>query len=212
MTWTLRELTPERWDDFESLFASANGVCGGCWCMFWRLEPGEKFGDIKGAKARRRMKKLVESGKALGLLAYDGDEPVGWLSYGPRRDYPKLDRAPSFKVEDADRVWSLPCFFVKTGYRGRGVARELLAEALRSLGQRGAEIAEAYPVITFTATGGSFTQPYTWSAVNLPPGLTLSSGGTLSGVPTQPGTFDFILKLTDYLGRSVQWNYTITIR
>lgn len=114
--------------------------------MFWRLEKGESFDEVKGEPARRRMKRLVQSGAALGVLAYDGEEPVGWLSYGPRRDYPKLDRAPSLAVEDADRVWSLPCFFVKRGYRGKGVARALLARALESLQARGVELAEAYPV------------------------------------------------------------------
>lgn len=65
--------------------------------------------------------------------------------------------------------------------------------------------------IQFTATGGAFTQPYTWSASGLPDGLSVQSDGKLVGVPTQSGTFDFGLKLTDVLGRSVQWVYTITI-
>jgi hypothetical protein len=70
--------------------------------------------------------------------------------------------------------------------------------------------------VTITATGGAFTQPYTWSASGLPPGLTLVSNpdstATLSGTPTVSGTFDFILTLTDYVGRSVQWGYAITIQ
>lgn len=69
-----------------------------------------------------------------------------------------------------------------------------------------------YPATTFTATGGAFTPPYTWSASGLPAGLTLSPDGTLSGTPTQSGTFDFILKLTDALSRTVQWTYPITIQ
>jgi hypothetical protein len=75
-----------------------------------------------------------------------------------------------------------------------------------------------YTPITFTATGGSFTQPYTWSTTGLqggtglPAGMMLSPDGTLSGTPTQSGTFDFNLKLTDYVGRAVQWVYTITIQ
>jgi large repetitive protein len=75
----------------------------------------------------------------------------------------------------------------------------------------------AYPATTFTATGGAFTPPFIWSAPEgLPPGLSIVSNPnntvTLSGTPTQSGTFDFILQLTDSLGRSVQWNYTITIQ
>ncbi len=67
--------------------------------------------------------------------------------------------------------------------------------------------------IQFTATGGAFTAPYTWTATGLPDGLVLDpNSGMLSGFPTVYGTFDFILTLTDTVGRSVQWNYTITIQ
>ena len=64
----------------------------------------------------------------------------------------------------------------------------------------------------FTATGGSFIPPYTWSATGLPDGLSLAADGTLSGTPTQTGVTVFTLTLTDSLSRSVQWNYTITIQ
>jgi hypothetical protein len=69
-----------------------------------------------------------------------------------------------------------------------------------------------YPAVTFTATGGSFEPPYTWSAVGLPAGLSVSSGGTLSGATTQAGVFVFTLTMTDSLSRSVQWNYPLTIQ
>jgi len=73
-----------------------------------------------------------------------------------------------------------------------------------------------YGPVTITATGGAFTQPYTWSASGLPSGLVIvsnpDSSATLSGTTGQSGTFDFILTLTDYVGRSVQWGYTIKIQ
>jgi GNAT superfamily N-acetyltransferase len=79
-------------------------------------------------------------------LAYADGEPVGWCSYGPRKDFPKLERARSLACDDADRVWSLPCFFVKSGFRGSGVAGVLLKAALGYLKKRGVEVAEGYPV------------------------------------------------------------------
>ncbi len=138
-------LTPARWRDFERLFGE-KGACAGCWCMFWRLEEGERFQDVKGAPAKRRMKALVLAGKARGFLAYVNGEPVGWLAAGPRRDFPKLDRAPSLACDDADRVWSLPCFFIDAKHRGQGVATRLLEAAARELPKRGAKVLEGYPL------------------------------------------------------------------
>jgi Putative Ig domain len=47
------------------------------------------------------------------------------------------------------------------------------------------------------ATGG--TGPYTWTATGgtFPPGITLSSSGLLSGVPTASGAFSFTVQVTD---------------
>lgn len=141
-----RELAPGMWAEVEELFGK-NGACAGCWCMFWRLGEGEKFDDVKGAKAKERFRALVEEGRAHGVLAFVEGKPVGWCSFERRVDLPKLHRAPSLQVEGAERAWSLPCFFVKSGFRGKGVARAMLAAALRALGSRKAEIAEAYPVL-----------------------------------------------------------------
>ncbi len=50
---------------------------------------------------------------------------------------------------------------------------------------------------TFSATGGVGTYSYTVSAGALPPGVTLSSTGVLSGTPTGTGTFTFTVRATD---------------
>jgi hypothetical protein len=68
--------------------------------------------------------------------------------------------------------------------------------------------------VGLSATGG--LQPYTWSlassSAGLPPGLTLSPSGVISGTPTESGTFDdIIIQLTDSASRSVEINYSITI-
>jgi GNAT superfamily N-acetyltransferase len=140
-----KDLTPQLWPDLERLFGS-NGACGGCWCMAWRTERGERWADIKGAEAKRRMRALVRKDAAHGVLAYVDGEPVGWCAYGRRAEYAKLDRAQSLACNDAERVWSLPCFFIKRGWRGKGIATALLGAALELLRKRGAEIAEGYPV------------------------------------------------------------------
>jgi large repetitive protein len=71
----------------------------------------------------------------------------------------------------------------------------------------------AYGSHTLTASGG--TAPYTFAdSGNLPAGLTLSSTGTLSGTPTEVGTFNVTISATDstaggsFLGSAA---FTITI-
>jgi GNAT superfamily N-acetyltransferase len=115
--------------------------------MFWRLEQGERFDDVKGPRARARFKALVTQGKARGFLAFLDGEPVGWLSAGRRTEFKKLDRAPSLRVDDAARVHALPCFFVSRHARRQGVAQALLDFAVKALRAEGAEVLEGYPVL-----------------------------------------------------------------
>jgi GNAT superfamily N-acetyltransferase len=159
-----RELTPEMWPELEALFG-AQGACAGCWCMFWRLEQGERFDDVKGAPAKRRFRALVEAGAAHGVLAFAGDEAVGWCAFERRVELARLDRSPSLRVVDAERVWSLPCFFVKRGFRGRGVAQALLAAAERALRARGAEVAEGYPSKPSGAPGAKAPAAFVYTGV-----------------------------------------------
>lgn len=146
MKLRLQELTPKLWPTLEKLFGS-NGACGGCWCMSWRTEKGEGLEKIKGAEAKKRFKKLVTTGKAHGALAFDGDKPVGWASFDRRKDFLRLDRAPSLACDDSEKVWSVPCFFIHKDYRSKGVATELLKFVCKIAKKRGAKILEGYPSV-----------------------------------------------------------------
>ena len=65
----------------------------------------------------------------------------------------------------------------------------------------------------FTASGGS--PPYAFSTFlpgSLPPGLILSSGGVISGMPSIPGRFNFIVVATDVTGaENCHEVYTIVV-
>jgi len=142
---TYKPLTPKRWDDLEALFGK-NGACGGCWCMWWRRPKGEKWDAVKGAANKRRFRDLVRAGKVRGVLAYDGAEAVGWLQYGPRLDFPALERARTLACDDAERVWSINCLFVQRRYRNQGVSQGMIADAVERMRAEGAPVIEAYPV------------------------------------------------------------------
>jgi hypothetical protein len=65
---------------------------------------------------------------------------------------------------------------------------------------------------TLGATGG--TQPYSWTLVSgssLPAGLTLSSGGVISGAPTVQGTTSFTVRVTDASKPALTANATLSI-
>jgi len=143
MPITTRELTRRLWPDLEHLLERK---FGGCWCWFWRLERGEKWADVKGDEAKRRMRGAVRRGRVMGILAYDGGEPIGWCAFGPKPSYPRLARAPSLRTDDAERVWSLPCFVVQPKHRRRGVATKMLAAAVAAIKRRGGRVVEGYPI------------------------------------------------------------------
>jgi GNAT superfamily N-acetyltransferase len=139
-----RPLTPRRWPDLETLFGE-RGACGGCWCMFWRLTRAE-YEKKKGVGNRRAFKKLVESGKVPGVLAYAVGAPVGWCAVAPRTDYSTLARSRVLAPVDEQAVWSVTCFFVARPFRRRGVTVELLRAAVDFARKKGAKIIEGYPV------------------------------------------------------------------
>jgi len=125
--------------------------------MWWRLPAGESLHDVAYAEAKRRQKKLVLSGASRGVLAFAGGEPVGWCAYARRTDLPRLARSRFFACDDPEHVWSIPCFFIKAGWRKKGIARALLRHALRSIRAQGGRIAEAYPVRPPATNGTAFT-------------------------------------------------------
>jgi GNAT superfamily N-acetyltransferase len=157
-----RELTPALWPEIEKLFGN-NGACGGCWCMWWRVERGGKLWEsTKGKPAKRTFRELVVTGRARGIVAFAAGEPVGWCSFGPRADFPRLDRVRAYRRPDTDGVWSINCFFIPRPFRGKGVARALLKAAVQACTHHGAQVIEGYPVIT-SREGKQLAAAFSWT-------------------------------------------------
>ena len=150
MKLTIRPVTPARWPDLEAIFyAKGCSVARGCWCMYYRRSGSQAQPKTCVSRAetnKAQLKALVEAGRPPGLIGYFGKVPVGWVSLGPREEYAKLARSPVMKRVDDQPVWSLICFVVPSQYRGRGVARALLAGAIAYAKKHGATLIEAYPV------------------------------------------------------------------
>src|SRR5215831_3581454 len=74
----------------------------------------------------------------------------------------------------------------------------------------GGTVGQAYSQ-TLMANGGTGTLSWMVSAGALPTNLTLSSTGTISGTPTNAGTSNFTVKVTDALSQSATKAFSLTI-
>ena len=65
--------------------------------------------------------------------------------------------------------------------------------------------------LQITATDSASGQTLTYSATGLPPGLSISSSGLISGTPTTAGTYSVTVTATDTTGASGSAAFTITV-
>jgi hypothetical protein len=65
---------------------------------------------------------------------------------------------------------------------------------------------------SLTMEGAGGTPAYRWSATGLPPGLSMSSAGVLSGTPTTAGLYTIGVTVTDAAGATATRSYSTTVR
>jgi len=112
--------------------------------MYWRI--GNAYTKRSGELNRADLHALVKASPPPGLLAFAGDLPVGWCQVTPRSDLPWLDHSWRLKRIDDLPVWSISCFYIRIGYRKRGVTSALIKAALQVARQASAPVLEAYPL------------------------------------------------------------------
>ena len=138
---TFKPVDRRTWGDFEALFNGPGGPKF-CWCMVWRATAEEGRGTT-GAVRHEQMHGRVERGVPVGLLAYEEDSPIGWVSIAPRDTYRRLNGP---EAQPREVIWSLACMFTPRKRRGQGLAHRLIAAAVDHARAQGATVLEAYPV------------------------------------------------------------------
>ena len=154
MKLRVRPLTPDLWPALEDLFGT-NGACNGCWCMYGRI--GSAYRKQPREKNRAAFREIVRRGPPPGLLAFNGDVPVGWCQLTPREAVPWLDRTWRLKRVDDVPVWSLSCLYVRKGYRRQGITSALITAALRVAKRAKAPALEVYPFDAAVSPSASST-------------------------------------------------------
>jgi len=116
-----------------------------CWCLSHRLS-AQEIRERGGDDRYEAMCSLSRERIAPGVIAYLEDQPVGWCSISPRDQIPKLHASKLIRPVDEVAVWSIICMVVRSGFRRRGVNRQMVLGALDYAKDLGAPGVEAYPV------------------------------------------------------------------
>jgi GNAT superfamily N-acetyltransferase len=144
----IRPLSAARVDDVKTVTRGTWGAT--CWDLFPRYTAKQQrdmgIANLGGEEQRRAaLAKLARRRHSAGLVAYEGKEPVGFISLGPRLDFSRVERSRATPPVDDVPAWVIPCITVRRGHRGKGVAVAMIQAAVQHAGKHGAPAVEAYP-------------------------------------------------------------------
>lgn len=144
--------TADRWPDVEEVMGPSGGDAR-CWCQWFHQDA--RTWEARGRGNRDLLRAQVTAGPPPGLVAVDGDTPVGWVALAPRCTYERIPRSPIMRPDpqrdgsiDDPGVWTITCFVIPRPHRGRGLMRMLTDAAVAHARDRGAHTVEAHPVDT----------------------------------------------------------------
>ncbi len=130
-------------DDVATLVGPKRPDANVCWCLSYRVD-NKLNRSLQKQERGEHVKKLMAQGPP-GVLAYDGDEVVGWAAVHPRADTSFATNRRIPHVDDLD-VWSIWCIRVRPGHRRKGISHHLLSGAVDLARASGAPAVEGYPV------------------------------------------------------------------
>ena len=143
MPITVTPATIAKFDDVAIMLGPKNPDSSVCWCLSHRID-SKTNRELVGPERGEYVKKLCRK-FAPGVLAYDGDDVVGWAALAPRADLP-FERSTKIPHVDDLPVWSVWCIRVRPGHRGKGISQRLLDGAVKYARTEGAPAVEGYPV------------------------------------------------------------------
>ncbi len=142
--FTIEALDESTWPAFAALVEANNGIFGGCWCLGFHPEGGDK--GIPVERKRERKRDRVMAGTAHAALVFDGDDCVGWCQFGPPDELPRIKSRAAYEKGLVDLPdWRIACNYVGKGHRRQGVATAALNGALDLIAELGGGTVEGYP-------------------------------------------------------------------
>lgn len=133
-----------QFEDVQTMVGPKSPGANVCWCLSYRI-PSKQNVELRGPARGDLVRELVREDPPPGVIAYDGDEVVGWAAVHPRADTSFSRNRKIPHVDDLD-VWSVWCIRVRPGHRGQGISHLLLQGAVEFARSYGAPAIEGYPV------------------------------------------------------------------
>ncbi|MGB3330591.1 MAG: GNAT family N-acetyltransferase [Thermomicrobiales bacterium] len=145
MTWHIDTLNATTWDAFAELVERNNGIFGGCWCIGFHPECGQRGIDHRAVKHER-----VLTDRAHAALVRDEDGFVqGWCQWGSPDELSGIKHRRAYDKEPPPVPdWRITCIFVDRRHRGQGIARAALEAALGQIAAAGGGLVEAISEVT----------------------------------------------------------------
>ena len=143
MTIEVRPATHARFGDVATMLGPKRPDANVCWCLSHRIDARTNR-ELTGRDRGAYVEELTRRPVSPGVLAYDGDEVVGWAAVAPRSELPFARSAKIPHVDDLP-VWSIWCVRVRPGHRGQGISHHLLRGAVDYARRQGAPAVEGYP-------------------------------------------------------------------
>lgn len=137
--WRIAALDASTWDAFAELVRRNNGIFGGCWCIGYHPECGQRV-DHETVKRDR-----VLGDAAHAALVLDGDGKVqAWAQFGDPDELSGIKHKRAYDKEPPARPdWRLTCVYVDPRHRGQGLARRAIIGALDLISEAGGGMVEA---------------------------------------------------------------------
>jgi predicted GNAT family acetyltransferase len=115
----------------------------------WPRLTASDFEAMGKEKRKRAFRSCVEKGPVPGLLLYDNDIAIGWVAVSPRADVIRFEKAKASELElgkNSEKHYAITCFYVRTGYRKRGLMSELAKAAIDHARKKKATAVDVCPI------------------------------------------------------------------
>lgn len=125
-----------------------------CYCRWWSHVGHHHAWQLRCANEpeanRADLLRAVAAGELGGLVAHADGRVIGWCRLEPAAALPRAYAQRPWAghpelPRDLDGAWIIGCLLVDPAARRRGVARALVAEAVRATATRGGSVLHAFP-------------------------------------------------------------------